>query len=191
MAIQEYNIDTNSPKLDREGFKQIFDELYIKLCRHSLQFVRIASISEEIVQELFIYLWEHRDSINIKTSYKSYLYAAVKNKSIDYLRSKYANLQFVSEDHINNLTDRYNSQSHLEEEDLNKILNQAFEELPEKCYIVFSMSRFGDFSNKQIAEQLNISEKTVENQITIALKKIRAYLSKHSILTYNTKKKEK
>jgi RNA polymerase sigma-70 factor, ECF subfamily len=166
-------------KLTPELFEQLFNDLYPALCRHSLQLVRISEIAEEIVQEQFVYLWERRDTIHVHTSYKAYLYAAVKNKSIDYLKSKFANLQFVSEELIYDLPTSSNPLQQLEENELESMVTKVLKSLPEKCYAIFSLSRYGGLTNKQIAENLNISEKTVENQITIALKKIKSQLEKY------------
>jgi RNA polymerase sigma-70 factor, ECF subfamily len=160
-------------RLDKINFEKLFNELYPALCRCAIQFVRIPEIAEDIVQEQFVDLWEKRESLIIHTSLKAYLYKSVKNKSIDYLRSKFAKIQFVQEEFSHNLREESNPLKIMEEQELDSAITEAIEELPEKCYTVFSLSRFGDLTNRQIAEELRISEKTVENQITIAIKKIR------------------
>jgi RNA polymerase sigma-70 factor (ECF subfamily) len=169
-------------KLDHDTFEKLFKELYPFLCRHSIQFVRQPEIAEEIVQEQFIYLWEKRNELCIHTSFTSYLYAAVKNKSINYLQSKFAKIQYLHEEYSYELKENADPYSIIEDQELTEIISKAMDLLPKKCYIIFSMRRFGDFTNKQIARALNISEKTVENQITIAFKKLRPILVKSILL---------
>jgi RNA polymerase sigma-70 factor (ECF subfamily) len=168
-------------KLDKDCFERLFKELYTPLCRYCLQFLRRTDLAEEIVQEQFIVLWEKRNEINITTSYKAYLYKSVKNRSLDYLKSKFAKLTFESEEESIHIPFDTNPFEQAHQKELEKMIEKAIESLPQKCYAIFSMSRFGELSNKEIANQLNISEKTVENQITIAIKKVKEFLDKSMI----------
>ncbi len=162
-------------KIDKENFELLFRELYTELCKYCVQLVRIEEHAEEIVQEQFIYLWEKRNKIQIKKSYKSYLYTAVKNKAFDYLKSKYVKTNFIEiNDKDFHIQD--DPQQYIEEHELNEMINKALKLLPEKCHTVFALSRFSSLSNKEIAEKLEISLKTVEAQITKALKIIKTYL---------------
>lgn len=162
--------------INTHNFELIFRDLYPVLCRYCLQFVRKPEIAEEIVQEQFIYLWEKRKVIKITSSLKAYLYKSVKNKSLDYLKSKFANLDFNGENALLDFKENTDPVKEYEKKELENILEEALKILPEKCYTIFSMSRFGNLSNKEIAIQLKISVKTVENQITIALKKIKNFI---------------
>ncbi|UCH14063.1 MAG: RNA polymerase sigma-70 factor [Bacteroidales bacterium] len=166
-------------KINRHVFESIYKELYIELCRYCFLFVRSEKTAEDIVQEQFIYLWEKRDEISIRNSIKSYLFKAVRNKSINYLKRKYANIHFENTTEIFDITEFYTPGHEYETQELEKIINLALESLPDRCYHIFNLSRYSPLSNKQISERLNISEKTVENQITIALKKIKSYLDKN------------
>jgi RNA polymerase sigma-70 factor, ECF subfamily len=170
--------------IDKTYFEKVFHEFYSSLCRYSIQFVRRPEIAEEIVQELFIYLWDNKNELQIHTSIKSYLYVAVKNRSISYLQSKYTNIQFLSEEASYQLIENTDPHSRLENEELSEIFTKAINSLPEKCYIIFSMRRHGEYTNKEIAHILNISEKTVENQISIAFKKLRSILSKGLLILF-------
>ena len=165
--------------IDSVYFKTIYEELYVDLCRFCLQYVRDEEIAKEIVQDQFIYLWEKRNEIGIHTSIKSYLYKAVRNKSINYLKSKYAKIDFEEEAVVFNIADFNTPEREIEKKELEHIINEAINNLPDKCYHIFSLSRYSPLSNKEIAVKLNISEKTVENQISIALKKIKSHLEKN------------
>ena len=168
-----------SDPFDNKDFEELFEELYESLCRFSYSMVKDTAASEDIVQEQFIYLWEKRDDISIRNSAKSYLFKAVRNKSINYLKEKYANIHFENTTEIFDIAEFSTPGHEYETQELEKIITLALESLPDRCYHIFSLSRYSPLSNKHISERLNISEKTVENQITIALKKIKSYLDKN------------
>jgi RNA polymerase sigma-70 factor (family 1) len=168
--------------LNGNTFEKLFHENYASLCRYCLQFVRQTEIAEEIVQDQFIYIWYNRHHATIHTSVQSYLYRAVRNKSIDYLRSRFARVKFEKDISENDPSPWENPFEKLETEELKQLISKAVRDLPEKCYTIFTLSRFGGMKNQEIAESLNISIKTVENQITIALRKIKAFLEKHWML---------
>lgn len=162
---------------NRKLFNQLFTDYYVNLCRFSYTFLRDNDTSEEIVQEVFITLWEQRDSIDINYSIRSFLYASVKNRSLNYIRNQKTRIRHEDEfareqaskvGHIINFCER---------EELNHIIDQAITELPEQCRTIFEMSRNRNLTYKEIAQQLNIMPKTVENQMGIALKKLRSKLS--------------
>ena len=160
-------------------FSKYFSELYAPLCRYCLKFVRKLELAEDIVQEQFIYLWEKRNKIKITSSIELYLYKSVKNKSIDFLKSSYAKINFENEDVVFNKEGSPNPAIEIEIKELTIIIEEAIKKLPERCYTIFTMSRNGGLSNKEIASQLEISTKTVENQITIALCKIKKYIENY------------
>ena len=181
---KELNSSIPPLKLDRKVFEELFNALYTPLCRYSIRFVHQAEIAEDIVQEQFISIWDKRDTLVVHTSYKSLLYTAVRNKSIDYLRSKYARMQFVPEDNSFTIQDQSNPLKIVEHTETSEIITKAIKSLPEKCAVVFSLSRFGELSNREVATELNISEKTVENQITNAIKKIKAFVNQYELPIY-------
>ena len=166
-------------KLSEAEFEKLFKELYTPLCRYCSRFVRSTDLAEEIVQERFLFLWERKDSLKIRSSYKSFMFTAVRNKAIDYLRSRAAKLSLSQEElshEIHDDTDPYKS---MEYHEFEKEITGILESLPEKCYIIFSLKRFGGLENKEIARKLKISEKTVLNQLTKAKKIVKAALSKY------------
>lgn len=167
--------------LDVCSFEKLFREFYPALLRYCTKITRNQAIAEDIVQEKFIHLWEKRNEINIHSSYKSYLYTTVKNKAIDYLRTQYSK-SFLSYDQAPLLTESETPLQLMESEEYSKLVTRAVESLPDKCFVVFSLKRYGELSRKEIAEKLNISEKTVDNHLAIATKKIRSMLLKFSFL---------
>jgi len=159
----------DNPKI----LKHLFDLYYKDLMFYSIKFVVYKEIAEEIVQDIFIRIWNKRQTININKSIKSYLFTSVKNRSLNYLRSKYAKTFFVNIENVNQKPVYYTVENDMNANELKKIIHDAIHSLPAKCKIVFNLSRNAGLSTKEIADQLNISQKTVQNQIGIAMQKIK------------------
>jgi RNA polymerase sigma-70 factor, ECF subfamily len=174
--IKNYSFD---PFGDND-FKQIFIELYAPLCRFALKFVHDPDTAKDIVQDLFVYFWENRDRLSRISSVKMYLFTAVKNRSLNYLQKKYPNIQLHQIDEYDGSFQDFlqpSASELLECKELENILEKALKNLPEKCRIIFTLKRFADMSNKEIAVYLNISVKTVEAQMTIALRKLTTHVN--------------
>lgn len=160
-------------------FKLLFDFYYEETVRYALRLVHKPEIAEEIVQDVFERLWIRREQLQIKVSLSAYLYTSVRYQCINYLKSKINS--FVLEDDLTRLDQSFDisPQDELELKDLKEALRISIEALPEQCRIIFDLSRNSGLSNSEIAVQLGLSPKTIENQITIALKKIREFLQKN------------
>lgn len=132
------------------------------------------STCEDILQEIFLQLWIKRESLTINTTLSAYLYAATRYQVFRVIRKAP-----VMEHVFENLEERLTSPAadhDLQFKELSSRIHQVVDTLPEQCRLIFRMSREEHLSHKQIAERLGITTKTVENQITIALKKLRASL---------------
>jgi len=167
-------ISWNSVEWNENTFEKLYDEYYSSLCFFANKYLQDLDLSRSLVQELFVNLWLKREKIVVRDSIKPYLYKAVRNKSIDYLREskKSVRLSDISESRLNSPFE-----DKLEEAELNNRINQSINELPEKCREIFLLCRFEGLKYNQIADKLNISVKTVEMQMGIALKKLRSKLS--------------
>lgn len=133
------------------------------------------AVAEDLAQEVFFDLWRKREKLNITSSLKAYLRRAAVNRTLNYIRDKKMN--FEDEEKMPEL--RSNATTifqKLEVEELQERINEAVDSLPERCRAVFSLSRFEEMSYKEIAEKLDISVKTVENQISKALSIMRTAL---------------
>ena len=169
----------NDPFSD-EYFNLLFNELYIPLCRYCMKFVNDSDVAEDIVQEQFIYIWEHRAKLKHTSSIKAYLAKAVKNRSLNYLRDQFSRKTDQQLEVVAKFDAKYELPSEiLEIKELEAILEKGIESLPIKCRIIFSMKRFAGMTNREISENLQISIKTVETQMTIALKKLSTFVSKN------------
>jgi RNA polymerase sigma-70 factor (family 1) len=158
---------------DRKAFEMLYNKYSPKIYHVAYNLFRDKAICEDLVQELFIDLWTKRNNLNI-SSLEWYLKVAIKNRVLMYIRTQKATLDLSA---IAMLTEKYATDSKLLQNDISTILENNVERLPEKCRQIFTLSRKEYLSNKEIASRLNISIKTVENQMTIALRYLRAGLT--------------
>lgn len=160
---------------DEEAFNKIFDLYYNQLCFFANNFIHDFDLSRSLVQQIFVDVWIKREQLNIDFSPKSFLFQSVKNKALDHLKHRKVEANFVSISLQNSEQQTFNNQ--LEEAELNNKINTAIQELPPKCREIFILCRFEELKYAEIAERLNISIKTVEMQMSIALKKLRKKLT--------------
>lgn len=162
---------------DVDSFKYFFDWYYDDLCNFVHVYLHDQVLSEEIVQDIFVYFWENKEKLQINTSVKSFLFSASKFKSLNLLRDTKTKKRIVETiGKTEPLITSEEENSYLDTGEFKKILDAAVDQLAPKCREIFLLSKFEDLSNREIAEKLGISVKTVENQMTIALKKLREYL---------------
>ena len=154
----------------------IFRTDFKGLCFHALKYVKDFDISQEIVQEAFLSLWEKRDTIDMSQPVKAYLITTIRNKCLNWLRdNKKFNTVIIHFEEL--LPDHeYVSSDRLIEAEILKAVQHAIHELPEKCREIFTLSRFGNLKYQEIADQLQISVKTVETQMSKALQHMRIRL---------------
>lgn len=162
---------------DKDAFKHFFHTYYNDLCNFANTYVRDTALSEEIVQDIFVSFWENKSKLQLTHSAKSYLYSASKYKSLNALRDQNRKARIHSKiaDHHSQLV--FPEDELLDSAQLRDILDAAINELPPKCREIFLLSKKQELSNKEIADQLDITVKGVENQMTIALKKLRNSLA--------------
>ena len=160
-------------KGDKDSFKFFFESYYSDLCNYVNLFVRNESLSEEIVQDVYIYLWNNRGKIKITSSVRAYLFTTSKNKCKNHIRNEKIRTRTLTKledgptDHVPQPDEI------MQEQECQMMLDAAIEQLPPRCREVFLLSRKQGYSNEKIATELKISPKTVENQMTIALRKMR------------------
>lgn len=159
-------------KDDEDAFALLFRQYYVQLCRYAMLFVGEKYASEEIVMNLFTSIWENRDKLNNVKSLRPYLFRSIKNRCLNWFRDRDDNIRL--DDTLLGLLTYENSS--LEIDELNKFVEEAIMSLPDRCKDVFLMSKQENMKHKEIAKKMNISTKTVESQITKALRRIREYL---------------
>ncbi|HNX54784.1 MAG TPA: RNA polymerase sigma-70 factor [Prolixibacteraceae bacterium] len=166
---------------DKEDFQNIFRMYYTPLCHLSNSYLEDEDEAKSIVQEAFLKLWEVRESLNSDSNLRNYLFTLVKNNCLNILKRKQILLKHHEK--IKWLEMRYQYQSlermgseYLEFDELKEKIETAIKNLPEHCRIVFEMSRFEELKNREIAEKLGVTQKTVEAHLTKALKILRSEL---------------
>lgn len=162
--------------LRKETFEDMFRNEFKQLCVFSMKYVKDMETARGIVQDCFIYIWEKREKMDENKNLKSYLTTMIYNRSLNYLRD---NKKF--DKNILSFEGLLDVQSHAADvniigRELKNQIHIAIAELPEKCKEVFLLSREENLKYKEIAEYLNISVKTVENQMSKALKHLRERL---------------
>lgn len=158
---------------DQIAFQHLFYEYVDSLERFIMYYIHDREKAQELVLDIFTYVWEHRETLEIRLTMKAYLFQSAKNKAFTYIRDK--KTSFYIEDMSFSDAGK-NDDYQVELDELNRLIQEAVTLLPAKCKEIFKKSREENLTNKEIAISLNISEKTVEGQITIALKKIKAFL---------------
>lgn len=158
------------------AFEMLFRTYYQPLCNYAYTYVQDRDEAEEIVQATFLNIWEKRNNLAIHTGVKPYLYAMVRNACLNVLKhekikQQHAAMEMAVADRSVESTTRTVMAMELETR-----IYQAMDKLPEQCRLVFKLSRFEELKYGEIAEQLNISVKTVENQMGKALRIMREQL---------------
>lgn len=165
-----------------ELFEQLFRAHYKALHAYATTILKDIDIAEEVVQNLFLKFWEKRELLSIATSIKAYLYKCVYNDSLNYLKHENVKLKHQNFTVYTMDTSSEPASAKAELTELETKLRAALNELPEQCRTIFQLSRFEELKYKEIAEQLGLSIKTVENQMGKALKILRIKLVDFLIL---------
>lgn len=155
---------------EEEALTIIYKEYWEIMYMAAYNLVKDRSVCEDIVQEVFISLWQRREKLQIKTSLKSYLYTSTVYKVYDHFSKNKKMLKDELFDNFENKIEASNPETKLMHEELIRHLDAIVDSLPDKCREVYKLSRENMLSNKEIAEQLNISQRTVEGHISKALK---------------------
>ena len=168
---------------DRNAYKQLFIKYYSPLCEYASQYISDDD-SEELVQELMLFLWETRENLVIETSLKSYLFISTKHRCLNAIRKNQYH-ERIHNQIYEKIKDQFEDPDYYFVNELTENIQKAIENLPETYRETFAMSRFGEKTNVQIAEKLGISVKTVEYRISQALKILRFKLKDYLPLLIN------
>ena len=160
---------------NKKALSALYDHYWKPLYLSSYNLLHDKETCEEIIQDVFIDLWNKRDRLQIQTSLKTYLFACVRYKVFAEFR-KNKNLRFELFENIEERLQNTTPETELIHKELRKQIRLVVDNLPDKCRTVYKLSRNERLTHKEIAQRLNISTKTVENHITIALNALRASL---------------
>ena len=169
----------NSDKLDKQSFELLFRENFTALAGFARKYVKDLDTAKEIAHDVFINLWEKRNEIDSGKPLQSYLFTSVRNRCLNYIRDQ------KKFDKTGDITENPGYSQLAEDNDpveimeLEERINLAIDSLPDKCREIFIMSRFRDLKYAGIAKELDISVKTVEAQMSRALKALREKLAEY------------
>jgi RNA polymerase sigma-70 factor (ECF subfamily) len=168
--------------LSDEAFEALFKTYYKSLHAYANVILKDGDLAEEIVQAMFLKLWEKRHLLQVQTSIKAYLYKCIYNDSLNYIRNQKTKTKY--EDFTVLTMNQHHEPASFQAElgELHQNLSLALNELPEQCRTIFQMSRFEELKYREIAGELGLSVKTVENQIGKALKILRVKLADFLVL---------
>lgn len=162
---------------NEKAFEEFFRMHYEELCIYASKILQENVIVEEIVQDVFVKIWEKRDELEIsETSYKGYLYRTVHNKCLNAIEHKKVKRRYEAHNAQTRSLHENEVNDHVEAQELSERITGAIDSLPIERQRIFKMSRFEELKYKEIAAKLNISVKTVENQMGKALKFLREEL---------------
>jgi len=180
------NIDQQLVKSLRKGdvfaYNELFHKYSQKVYNFSIKHLENEEDVKDLVQEIFMKIWDKRNEINEKKSFNGFLFTITLNSIRDYFRRKVKNRKLI--DKWLEETEPYSDSTVLsiEFKSLEKVVGTLVEQLPPKRRMVFRLSRNEGLSNDEIAEQMNIQKKTVENHLNLALRYLRERLQEHSFL---------
>ena len=171
--MNDMEITADSTNENEVVFEALFKKHFRELHAYGFSLLKDWDAAEEVVQSLFLKLWEKNEFLNIKTSIKSYLYKSVYHDCLNYLRRQKVHLKYQT-------TTAYSMKNHIDDaagklklSELEHHLEKALSKLPEKCRAIFHLSRFEELKYQEIANQLDISIKTVETHMGKALRILR------------------
>ncbi len=160
--------------MTKNEFQQLFDKFYSPLCNYAFAILKSHDEAEDVVQGIFVDFWKKEDKDAIKVDYERYLIRAIKFKCIDIQRKEVVKRKYEAE--AIHTSSTISNEEEEDNDDLKASLHIAIGELPEKTREVFLMAKMDGLSYKEISDHLNISPKTVENQMGRAFKILREKL---------------
>lgn len=167
-----------SNRMDRDSFEILFREYFTPLMFFAKKILSDEEDAREVVHQVFVNLWEKREKIDWSESMKSYLFTSVHNRSLNVVRDR----KKFSAEEVPEMAGEWDVSAQIESMELEEKISEALQSLPEKCRQVFEMNRFEGLKYSEIALKLGISIKTVENQMSKALKILREKLIKYLTL---------
>jgi RNA polymerase sigma-70 factor (ECF subfamily) len=151
--------------LDQTSYKRLFEESYEPLCNLAFSVLDNYDLSEDVVQEVFVHLWQLRNKLEIRTNIKNYLFSAVRNKAIEKLRRQKLDEKYRLDVKQSQISFEEDDQGDYEKYLIISKLYKSIDKLPDKCRMIFKMAKLDGMTYNEISEELNLSIKTIESQM--------------------------
>lgn len=180
-------METTRLKALREGDEKAFEKIYLNYYKRTLYFitglVKSENDAKELTQEVFIKLWTNRHSIDPEKSIHSYMYAIARNEAFNFLKHKLVEINYISEYSAQNI-ETETSEEILFAKEIALLIEMSVDRMPAQRQKIYKMSRKEGLSNEEIATRLQISKKTVENQLSLALGELKRVITGIIILFF-------
>lgn len=173
----EENVLAALGKGEEWALDNLFRAHYTYLCQAVFRVIGDRNLAEDLVQEVFYEIWRKRSTLTINQSLRAYLKRAAVNRTLNYIRDQRLIVDDESAMPFDLASEQVGPLQQLEAQELEAQIEEAIRDLPDRCRLIFGLSRFEEMSNKEIAAHLEISVKTVENQMTKALRLLREKLT--------------
>lgn len=170
-------------KDDKSAVDELFSYYYPRLYHFSKSILKIENEIDDILQEVFVKIWLNRQKIGNAETFNAYIFTITKNEVLNLIRNNLKDQTFKDELFLRSVAEEYQTQNLIEFDEIKMGIDKIVTSLPEKRQQVFILSRTEGLSNKEIAQQLNISEKTVEDHITHAIKYIKNSMKEMGIIS--------
>ena len=164
---------------DPMAFEALFHAYHASLCSFAYRYLGARDLAEEMVQEVFLFVWERRESWDVRSSVRSYLFTAVRNAALSYLRHERVVARRDARVLILQDTVAPGADLEVVQAETVAAIQEAVARLPDRCRLVFTLHREQGLTYAEVAEVLGISPRTVEVQIGRALKSLRRCLAAH------------
>lgn len=168
---------------DKSAVDELFNYYYSRLYYFSKSILKIENEIDDILQEVFVKIWLNRQKIGNAETFNAYIYTITKNEVLNLIRTNLRDQSFRDELFLRSVAQEYHTQNQVEFDEVKTGIDKIVASLPPKRHQVFILSRTEGLSNREIAQQLNISEKTVEDHITHAIKYIKNSLKEMGIIS--------
>ena len=168
---------------DKSALDDLFSYYYPRLYHFSKSILKLENEIDDILQEVFVKIWLNRQRIGNPVTFNAYIFTITKNEVLNLIRNNLRDQTFRDQLFQYAVAEEFQNSVPLEFEEIKNGIDKIVAGLPEKRHQVFILSRTEGLSNKEIAQQLNISEKTVEDHITHAIKQIKSSMKEMGIIS--------
>ncbi len=189
MSMEKRELQKTWVRQLQDGSRSAFHELYQlyhqDIYAYAISLLKSKSLAKDLLQEVFIKIWEKREQLNPDLSFRSYIFTITRNMAFNTLAKAATQTKLKDEVFYKSQRRKTDTADYaLLEHNYNKLKQKALENLTPRCRLVFEMSREGGKSYREISEELGVSENTVRNQISTALADIRMFLEKHGDVVF-------